>query len=204
MHGFRPRRCTETALCELLEDIKVEKSKKNKVAILALDCSAAFDIINHKLILASLKHMGAGPKMLNWTDSCMPDCKYSVKIGNDYSKIWEPAFGVGQGRCYSPTLFNIGCLSMPIWETIGKSILHADDGCTLISGKTISDLNQKIYDACVAKCDWYTSAGFVINGLKSELMGIGCTPNTVSVAGHEVVNKDSIKFLGLTISSDMK
>ena len=35
-------------------------------------------------------------------------------------------------------------------------------------------------------------------------MGIGCTPNTVSVAWHEVVNKDSIKFLGLTTSSDLK
>ena len=58
MHGFRPFRSTETALCSLLKDAKTEKSNKNKVAILALDCSAAFDILNHELILTSLRHMG--------------------------------------------------------------------------------------------------------------------------------------------------
>ena len=46
MHGFRPNRTTETALCALLEEIKSERSKKKKVMILALDCSAAFDILN--------------------------------------------------------------------------------------------------------------------------------------------------------------
>ena len=93
---------------------------------------------------------------------------------------------------------------MPIWEKVGKSVLFADDGCTLISGKHMEDLNSKISEACIAKCDWYASAGFVINGGKSELMGIGCIPNPITVAGCAVKHKDSIKFLGLTISSDIK
>ena len=54
MHGFRTNRSTETALCTLLEEIKSERSQKKKVAILALDCSAAFDIFDHDLILLSL------------------------------------------------------------------------------------------------------------------------------------------------------
>ena len=43
MHDFRPFRSTEIALCFLIEDAKTETSNKNKVAIFALDCSAAFD-----------------------------------------------------------------------------------------------------------------------------------------------------------------
>ena len=93
---------------------------------------------------------------------------------------------------------------MPIWEKVGKSVLFADDGCTLISGKHMDDLNNKVSEASIAKCDWYASAGFVINGEKSELMGIGCVPNSITVAGCEVKHKDSIKFLGITISSDLE
>ena len=62
MHGFRPNRSTETALCAILETIKSKRSSKKKVAILALDCSAAFDILDQDLILLSLKHLELAAK----------------------------------------------------------------------------------------------------------------------------------------------
>ena len=76
MHGFRPNRSTETALCALLEEVKSERCKKKKVAILALDCSTAIDILDHDLILLSLKHLEAGCKMQTWAKSFMTNCKY--------------------------------------------------------------------------------------------------------------------------------
>ena len=79
LHGSRPKRFTKMVLCSLLDEIKAEKAKKNKVAILALNCSAAFDTLNYQLILSSLKDMDAGPLMLNWTKSLESDCKNSVK-----------------------------------------------------------------------------------------------------------------------------
>ena len=134
MHGFRPNRSTETALCALLEEIKAEMRKKKKVAILALDMSAAFDILDHDLILLSLKHLGADGMMQYWVRSFMSNCKYTVKIGNNISDSWLPFIGAGQGRRLSPILYNIGCLSMMFWEKIGKSIVYADDGCSITSG----------------------------------------------------------------------
>ena len=59
MHGFRPNRGTESALLELLEKIKLLKCQGQKVAVLALDASAAFDILSHTLILRSLEAIGA-------------------------------------------------------------------------------------------------------------------------------------------------
>ena len=124
MHCFRPNRSTETALCALLEDIKSERSKKKKVAIFALDCSAVFDILDHDLILLSLKHLRAGCKMQTWVKSFMTNCRYAVKTGNNISESWLPHIRVGQGRRLSPILFNIGWLSMPFWEKLSKSIVH--------------------------------------------------------------------------------
>ena len=66
MHGFRSNRGTETALIQLTEKIKLLKSQGRKVALLALDCSAAFDVLSHSLILRSLEIIGAGPTMIAW------------------------------------------------------------------------------------------------------------------------------------------
>ena len=93
---------------------------------------------------------------------------------------------------------------MPIWERIGKSIRLADDGCTLVSGKSIEELNNNITNAFFNKCDWYTAAGFVMNALKTEPIDIECIPSSISVAGCDIKHKDPIKFLGMNISSDLK
>ena len=129
--------------------------------------------------------------------SFVSDCKYSVKIGCKLSGSWFPHIGVGQGRRLSPIFFNVGCISMPFSKKLGKSIVYADDGRTIISGETMEELNQKIVLACEDKTEWYHVACFVKNGHKSESVGINCQPNPISVAGHKVTNKSHIKFLGL-------
>ena len=62
MHGFRNNKSTETALVSVLDQIKDLKSRNKKVAILALDCSSAFDLLDHNLVTSSLERIGAGPK----------------------------------------------------------------------------------------------------------------------------------------------
>ena len=122
----------------------------------------------------------------------------------EYIDSWLPNIRVGQCRRLSPILFNIGCLSMPFWEKLGKSIVYADDGCSIISGDSMEELNKNIEAACKDKSEWYRDAGFVINGAKSELLGINCIPDTITVAGHKVMNKTNVKFLGLHITQDLK
>ena len=48
-----------------LENINVDNSKKNKVAILAVNYSATFHNLNLQLILIYLVRLFAGPKMLH-------------------------------------------------------------------------------------------------------------------------------------------
>ena len=135
----------------MLEELKDKKKNGLKVAILALDCSAAFDLVDHRLILHTLGCIGAGARMLAWTKSFLADCKYTVKLGNDYSESWYPKVGVGQGRRLSPTLFNVGCISMSLWGNVRNSVVYADDGCTVICGKNMAELNANLRAACKAK-----------------------------------------------------
>ena len=68
----------------------------------------------------------------------------------------------------------------------------------------MDELNKNIDMACKGKSEWYQDAGYIINGSKSELLGINCQPNSITVAGHKVINKTNIKFLGLHITQDLK
>ena len=87
---------------------------------------------------------------------------------------------------------------------MGKSILNSDVRCSVISGDSKEELNKKIVLACEDKTEWYRDVGFVINGSKSELLVINFQPNSMSVAGHKVINKSHLKILGLYITHDVK
>ena len=97
LKGFRRDRGTETALVSLMDKIKELKWKK-KVAIVALDCSSAFDLLNHSLVLTSLEVMGAGPRMFPLSESFLKGYKYSVSVGSACSETWSSKLGAGQGR----------------------------------------------------------------------------------------------------------
>ena len=87
---------------------------------------------------------------------------------------------------------------------MGKSILYADDGCSIISEDSMDEFTENIVLACKEKTEWYQDASFVINGSKSELLGINCQPDSITLAEHKVMNKTNIKFLGLHITQDLK
>ena len=81
---------------------------------------------------------------------------------------------------------------MALWDNVGKSVAYADDGCTVICGRNLDELNINIRKACDEKVEWYKSAGFVINGGKSELLGFGCDPNPIMVGDCMVKPKSKI------------
>ena len=82
--------------------------------------------------------------------------------------------------------------------------MYADDGCTIISGNSMEELNKNVEIVCNDKTAWYQEAGFVVNGSKSELIGINYKLDSITVVGHKVMNKTNIKFLGLHITQDLK
>ena len=157
--------------------------------MLALNCTCAFDLLDHNLVVSSLELIGAGPKMVAWTKSFLEGCLYSVSVGSSSSSKWRSDVGAGQGRRFSPTLFNVGCITMPLWDLVVNNVIFADDCCTIVHGSSMEELNKKIESAVKARVDWYRLAGFSINGKKSEMLGVGCNPDAIMVDGCLVAPK---------------
>ena len=81
MFGFRKNRSTCDALISLIDTVRGHRANGKKVAILCLDATAAFDTLSHHLIIETLKRMGAGPLMINWSRDFLSNCEYFVQIG---------------------------------------------------------------------------------------------------------------------------
>uniref|UniRef100_A0A803TDF9 Reverse transcriptase domain-containing protein n=1 Tax=Anolis carolinensis TaxID=28377 RepID=A0A803TDF9_ANOCA len=105
--GFRPGHGTKTALVALVDDLRRELDRGSVTLLVLLDISAAFDTIDHGILLGRLSGMGLGGTVLSWLRSFLEGRSQMVKLGDACSDPWPLSCGVPQGSILSPMLFNI-------------------------------------------------------------------------------------------------
>ena len=82
--------------------------RKNVTAITALDLSATFNTVDHKVLLTTLQsNFGIKGKALEWFKNYLALRAMTVKIGKSYLERKELTFLVPQGSCSGAYLFNI-------------------------------------------------------------------------------------------------
>ena len=203
MFGFQAGKSTGDAIVAVLDEINRLRSQGLKTCLLSMDASCAFDLVSHQLILGSLSRLGIGNKMIKWTESFLRNCSLSVKINDKLSSSWTPDIGAGQGRRFSPDLYNVSTLTAILWCITIFSVGFADDGMDVISGQTIEECETKAQQVLEARKDWYDCAGLALNPEKTGYMGIGFDPKPLVLDGTIITASSSLKFLGITIQSNL-
>ncbi|XP_062818981.1 probable RNA-directed DNA polymerase from transposon BS isoform X1 [Anolis carolinensis] len=209
--GFRPGHGTETALVALVDDLRRELDRGSASLLVLLDISAAFDTIDHGILLGRLSGMGLGGIALQWLRSFLGDRSQMVKLGDTCSDPWPLTCGVPQGSILSPMLFNT--YMKPLGEAIRgfgvRCHLYADDTQLYYSFPPNSKEAAQTLNRCLAAVsNWMRANKLKLNPDKTEALlvsrrtnrGIGWQPVLNGVA---LPLKAQVRSLGVLLDSSL-
>ena len=79
-------------------------------SLVALDLSAAFDTVDHDILLSILRNKcGIHGKALKWFNEYLRPCSFKVAIKGVYNKERNLEGSVSQGSCAGANIFNLYC-----------------------------------------------------------------------------------------------
>ena len=128
--GYKAFFSCETLLLRVSNDILLALDSSTCCVELLLDLSAAFDTVDHDLLLDILYfEIGLRGSVYKWFESFLRNREQTVSINGHRSSSFKNLYGVPQGSVIGPVLFNIYVRSlMKFIEKAGFSIFgYADD-----------------------------------------------------------------------------
>ena len=183
--GYRKHFSCETAITRIHNDILLMIDKKTNVLLMLLDLSAAFDTVNHNLLLQKLhQSYGIDQSVLSWIESYLTGRRFKVRVRNGESDHCVLEIGVPQGSILGPILFILYTKSLEtVVSKYGISVhFYADDTQLYMSFNVHSknpDISQ--LSACFAEIkSWMSSNYLKLNEDKTEIIEIGPYVNKFS------------------------
>ncbi len=104
--GFRSGHSTETVLLSVNEALQIAKADSKSSVLILLDLSAAFDTVNHQILLSTLSSLDITGIPLRWFESYLTGRSFRVAWGGEVSKAHQLVTGVPQGSVLGPLLFS--------------------------------------------------------------------------------------------------
>ncbi len=209
--GFRMHHSTETALIKMINDIRFN-SDSGKISVLVLlDLSAAFDTVDHNILLERLENwVGLSGMALKWFRSYLEGRCYYVSIGEHKSKWTSMTCGVPQGSILAPLLFSLYML--PLSQIMRKNQIayhsYADDTQIYLA---LSPNDYSPIDSlcqCIDEINSWMCQNFLqLNKEKTEVIAFGNKDDVLKVNAYldsrGQTTKNQVRNLGVILETDL-
>ena len=175
--AYRKSHSTETALVRVQSDILRAMDHKKATILVLLDLSAAFDTIDHELLLERLTQCGISGTALSWFRSYLNERSQKVLLRGASSESSSLKYGVPQGSVLGPILFTI--YTIPLGEICRRHgveyHLYADDTQLYVSFKVSDEVElieaQRRIEMCIKEIKaWMVMFMLKLNDDKTELV----------------------------------
>lgn len=209
-HAYKPGFSTATALATLSDEWLKQIDQQNLNGVVFIDFSAAFDVIDHKLLIDKLCTYGFKRSAVNLIESYLTNRQQFVLFNGCQSDTKRLSHGIPQGSCLGPLMYSIFVNEISFVLEKAQIISYADDVTLHVSAKTSSELNTILQQEINLIFDWANENRLKINVLKTKCMVIGSKIKiksnhslSLSMHGTKIEQVSEIKLLGVTIDSSL-
>ena len=215
--AYRQHHSTETAVCIVHNDIVRAVDRGHVTAMVMLDLSAAFDTVDHQVLLEVLQNRFAVTGVtLDWFQSYLSSRTQTFEFERSQSATYPVDCSVPQGSTLGPVKFisyTEDIISIFEHHNL-KHHMYADD-IQLYTDIALGDVSitlQQLCDCITDVQDWCASRRLQLNDIKTDLVWFGShanlaklnTVNRSLLIGNVVIQPaTAVRYLGVQLDSKL-
>ena len=209
--AYRRGHSTETALLKIYNDMLMAMNRQEVVLLVLLDLSAAFDTVEHSVLLSRLStSFGIRGRALEWFASYLSGRSQRVSLSGKCAESLQLNQGVPHGSCLGPLLFTLYASrhlpSVNAYADDTQLYLALKPGCASSTEDAAAAM-----EGCINEIRaWMLCDKLKINDDKTEFVIIGTRQqlskvhvDSFAVGDAQVSLVQSVKNLGTSIDSNM-
>ena len=220
--AYRAQHSTETALLRVYNDLLLAVDDGDAKVLVLLDFSAAFDTIDHRILLRRLEsRFGIRGKALEWMESYVTGRHQAVLIDGYVSSHVPLRYGVAQGSVLGPIVFTL--YTSPLHDLIRAFGIDchffSDDTQLYKSFRFLRRLvlhggsqqeTCRILASCIAAIQgWTVENKLSLNVAKTDSLTVSAEKAAVPASridlGEEVIiSSASVRNLGVIFDANLK
>ena len=188
--AYRSHHSTETALLKVKNDLLMNMNKGQVSLLVLLDLSAAFDTVDHRILLKTLQtKLGVCGSALSWFKSYLEGRSQRICIKETLSQPFDLKWGVPQGSCLGPLLFTI--YSSDLFSILESHLptahAYADDTQLYLSFSPSVGTGEVDAVTAIENCiqdirQWMCVRKLMLNDDKTEFLLVGTRKQLTKVS----------------------
>ena len=212
--AYREFHSVETALTKIYDDLIKSKAGGKCSLLILLDLSAAFDTVNHDILLQDLRNLGINGQVWNWFKSYLTGREFIVEIEGVVSERGIMCTGVPQGSILGPVLFIIYTIELQtILGNLNVSFhFCADDTQIYLEINDIDEDKIRVNLIYQKIKTWMSGRRLKLNSDKTECMLIGSRINlqkfhnieSLQIDNNVILFSPKLKRLGVIFDQELQ
>ena len=216
--AYRRNYSCETALIKITNNCLWDMKNQMVTAMIAIDLSAAFDTVDHEILLDVLnKKIGVHNIALKWFNDYLSYRSCKVSLHGVHSKEHKLPFLVTQGSVAGPVLYNAYASTLQnVVQSPIKLYGFADDHTIRDNFMPDNIIDSETYviatiESCITSIKhWMDRNRLKMNSAKTDFILIGsrqqlvkCKTTSILANGKMVQRSSIIKYLGALIDEKL-